>query len=277
MEYQYYDTELQAAFMLPAGVTTGWRGIGYVMSAMTPDAESLPTPGQCQNFDTTHGWPIGVGTPHTDLDVGASIDIVGPNGAGTMTTTSIAKQAAGIDGIGRPHDIFYQSNGGNAADVEVGNAAYTVSFAGNGTDIGATTFQDGIFMPADYAVSSPGLEDNGPLVAGTDFTVAWTPGNNTNLAAGDDVAELIWLIDVMGHPTHLCVTSHDAGTFTIPGATIAEYQADAAARGLPTAKVVLARQAIVHHFVKLPLNDTANKRRFDMIGIMCWLQLMDVQ
>jgi hypothetical protein len=84
---------------------------------------------------------------------------------------------------------------------------------------------------------------------------------------------------VTGSPTHMCVAPVGAGAFTIPAATIAEYKAVAAARGQPTTKAVMLRNAIAHQVVRLPLTTGAatNRRRIDMISLECWVQVMDVQ
>lgn len=77
----------------------------------------------------------------------------------------------------------------------------------------------------------------------------------------------------------MCVVPASAGAFTIPGAAITEYKAAAAARGQPTNKLIMLRNAIAHQVVPLPLVTGAatNKRRIDMISLECWAQLMDVQ
>src|SRR5689334_3459118 len=54
-EYIYVDTELAAAFKLPTGVTTINRVMAYFMNSQTPEANPLPTPGKCFNFDANKG------------------------------------------------------------------------------------------------------------------------------------------------------------------------------------------------------------------------------
>jgi hypothetical protein len=274
-EYIYFDTELQAAFGLPAGVTTVNRVMAYFMNDQTPQANPLPTPGQCNNLVTTKGWPEYVGTPHTDLDVG-TLTITGKNTAGADVTISVDKQPTGNDAIGRPHSVFYQVIKPNAADWLKFDSPYAVKFGGSAA-VPATTFEGGLFLAAKYDVSSPSLEDNGPLIANTDFTVHWTPSTSANLPAGDDVNGLTWLVDVTGAPTHVCPAAMSAGQMTIPGKTIAEYQAIAKARGLPFNKMILLRNGVVHQLRRLPNNSATNKRRIDMLTLVCWAQLMDVQ
>jgi hypothetical protein len=141
-----------------------------------------------------------------------------------------------------------------------------------------------IYLAADYpSVQNPGLENNGPLSATTDFAVAWTAGNSASqppssqLVAGV-VLGVTWLLDVTGTPTHMCLVPAAASGFTIPKATIAEYKTAAAARGWPTNQVIMLRSAIAHQVVRLPLTaGTTNKRRIDMVSLESWLQLMDVQ
>ncbi|HEU0037023.1 MAG TPA: hypothetical protein VFQ53_40710 [Kofleriaceae bacterium] len=273
-EFIYLDTDLQMAFGLPAGVTTINRVMAYFMNHQTPETSVLPQPLVCNNLEATKGWPLFVGSPHEDLDVG-TLTITGTNSAGAPVSLDIAKQPAGTDAIGRPHDLYYQAINPPAEDFVGFDRSYTVSFGGS-ADIPATTFQDIILMSAAFTVTNPGLEDNGPLVAGTDFPVSWTPGDTTTLPPGDEVLGVVWLVDATGKPTHMCPTSHQAGTFTIPGSSITEFRSIATARGVTPDKMILLRNAIVHHPVRLPNGDPNNKRRVDMLSVNCWAQLMDV-
>jgi hypothetical protein len=279
-EYIYFDTELQAAFKLPAGVTTVNRVMAYFMDSQTPNLNPLPTPGQCNNLVTTKGWPQTVGNPHVDLDVG-SLTITGKNKAGTAVTIDVPKQPAGTDSIGRPHDTYYQIISPDAPKFLAPDSFYTVNFGGAGA-IKPTTLPDALFLAADFTVTSPELEDNGPLIAGTDFPVKWNPAVSTNKPpanqmVGGDVLGVTWLVDVTGAPTHICPTAHSDGHFTIPGSAITEYKAAAASRGQITNKVILLRNAIVHQLVQLPNGEANNVRRVDMLTLVCWAQLMDVQ
>lgn len=274
-EYIYFDTELAAAFQLPAGVTTANRVMAYFMNSHMPDNTPLPASDVCTDLVTTKGWPMYVSPTHEDLDVGA-VTITGKNTAGADVTIAVPKKPMGTDNIGRPHNTFYEIVSPDGAKFLKHNSSYTVNFGGAGT-IPATSFPDGLFLSEAFTVSSPGLEDNGPMVAGTDFPVQWTPATSSNLPAGSDVQGVTWLVDAAGSPTHICPTTNAAGKFTIPGKAITEYKAIAQARGLPTTKVILLRNAIVHHLRRLPNGDDANKRRIDMLTVNCWAQLMDVQ
>jgi hypothetical protein len=281
-EHITFDTELQAAFQLPAGVTTATRVMAYFMSAQTPESNPLPMPGICNNLAATKGWPLNVGTPHTDVDVG-TLTISGKNAAGTAVSFDVPKQPKGVDQIGRPHDIFYQVVTPDAPTLLKPDSFYDVKFGGSAT-VPATTFPQAIYLAADYpSVQNPDMENNGPLKATVDFPVAWTAGNSANqppaaqLVAGA-VLGVTWLLDMTGSPTHMCVVPATAGAFTIPAATIAEFKVAAAARLQPTNKLIMLRNAIAHQLVTLPLTATATaKRRIDMISLECWAQLMDVQ
>src|SRR2546430_17372368 len=54
-EYIYFDTELQTALGLPAGVTTANRVMAFFDDKMTPEDNPLPTAGQCNNLIATKG------------------------------------------------------------------------------------------------------------------------------------------------------------------------------------------------------------------------------
>jgi hypothetical protein len=274
-EFIYFDTELQAAFGLPTGVTTLNRIMAYFMDAQTPSSNPLPTAGVCNNLEATKGWPLHVGTPHTDLDVG-TVTITGDNSSGDPVSIPVPIQAAGTDSIGRMHDTFYQALNPGAEAFVGFDRAYTVTLGGSAT-VEPTTFTDAIFISGAFDVRSPDLEDNGPLVAGTDVSVSWNFASSTNLPEGDEVLGVVWLVDTNGKPTHMCPTLHAAGTFTIPGSAITEYKAIAMARGTTPTKAILLRNAIVHRIVRLPNGETTNIRRIDMLGVNCWAQLVDVQ
>jgi hypothetical protein len=286
-EHVTFDTELQKVFNLPTGVTTATRVMAYFMSAQTPDSNPLPMPNLCNNLETTKGWPLHVGSPRIELDVGA-LTIIGKNAAGNPVSFDVprAPSALHVDQFGRPHDIFYQVVTPDAPTLLKPDSFYDVKFGGSAT-VPATTFQQAIYLAADYvSVQNPAMEDNGPLKTGVDFPVAWTAGNSTNkppaaeLIAGT-VLGVTWLLDMTGSPTHMCIVPATVQAFTIPGATITEYQAVAAARGQPTNKAIMLRNAIAHQVVTLPLipgpGTATNRRRIDLLGLESWAQLMDVQ
>jgi hypothetical protein len=279
-EYIYFDTELQAAFKLPAGTTTVNRVMAYFMNAQTPQSNPLPTAGTCNNLVATKGWPEWVAATHTDLDVG-TLSMTGKNMAGADVTIDVPKMPKGTDAIGRAHDIFYQVINPGAAAYLQPNSSYTIKMGGAGS-VPATTITNGLFLANDFQVNSPTLEENGPLVAGTDYTVHWTPATSSNLPptteeVGGGVLGVTWLVDTTGAPTHVCPADHASGQFKIPGAAITEYKAIATSRGLPANKMILLRNAVVHRLTVLPNGDAANKRRVDMLTLLCWAQLVDVQ
>jgi hypothetical protein len=279
-EYIYFDTQLQGIFKLPPGVTTVNRVMAYFMDAQTPQANLFPTAGQCNNLETTKGWPEFVGTPHTDLDVGA-LTITGKNTAGTAVTIPVPKGTTATDQIGRKHDIFYQTVQPDAAAFLKPDSSYTVNFGGAGT-IKPTVLPDALFLATDFTVKNPDLENDGPLKAGTDFPVEWNPATSANRPpagqlVGGDVLGVTWLVDTNGAPTHMCPVAHAQGHFTIPGSAITEYKAAAVARGTDPTHAILLRNAVVHQLVKLPNGESNNVRRVDMLTLYCWAQLMDVQ
>jgi len=278
-EYIYFDTELQAAFGLPTGVTTANRVMAYFMNAQTPQSNPLPTPGTCVNLEATKGWPLWVGTPHTDLDVG-TLDFVGKNTAGMDVTINAPKKAAGTDAIGRTHDTYYQIVNPDAAKFVKPDSYYNVKMGGAG-NIPATTFEKGIYIANTFTVTSPDVEGNGPLSSTAANTVKWTPAaTNANLPpagemVGGGILGVTWLVDTNGSPTHICVANEADGMFTIPATAVTEYKQVATARGAVPSKVILLRNAIVHRLAQLPNGEAANKRRIDMLSVMCWAQLMD--
>jgi hypothetical protein len=267
LEYMYLDSELQAFFKLPAGITTLNRVTAFFENAQTPEDNPFPMPGQCNDLVATKGWPGYVGSPHTDLDIG-SLTLTGKNAAGTDVSIPIEKKMGGTDNFGRPHDIFYQATNPIADMTLKPDSSYAVKLGGS---------------PASSTVQVPattldnGHEDNGPLVAGTDFTVHWMPVTSTNLPPGDEEQVITWLVGTNGAPTHMCPAKLSDGMFTIPGAAIAQYKTYQVAQNLPPTKMILLRNGVVHQIRRLPNGSTTNKRRIDMVTLNCWAQLMDVQ
>ncbi|HVZ24041.1 MAG TPA: hypothetical protein VG871_23365 [Vicinamibacterales bacterium] len=279
-EYIYLDSNLQKAFGLPAGVTTVQRTMAYFSNGMTPEDNALPEPGQCNNLDATKGWPLFIGSGEQDLDVG-TLTIAGANKAGSDVTITVPQMMNAKDQIGRMHNTFYQVVNPVADNFLKPDSAYTVSFGGAGS-VKATDFTDGLYLPGDFQVSDPPFENAPALVGGTDYTVHWTPGTST-LPTGPDYAShgggvigLTWLADVTGSPTHMCPANHSDGMFTITGSTINEYKQVAQARGTDPTHALLLRQAVVHILNRLPNGDSKNKRRVDMLAIVCWVQLVAV-
>jgi hypothetical protein len=282
VEHITLDTELRTALGLSVGQTV-MRVTAYFMSAQTPDSNPLPIPGTCTNLETTKGWPLHVGTPHTDVDVG-TLTVVGKNTAGQDVSFGVPRLPMGSDQIGRAHDIFYQLVWVNAAALLQPDSSYDVKFGGSAT-VPATTFTDAIYLASGYSepLQPPIIDSNGPLVAGTDFLVKWTAGTSANRPPADrlvfgDVLGVVWLLDVNDSPTHMCVVPDSTNQLTIPGSTIAEYKLAAMARGRDMQHVILRRSAMAHQVVSLPLTAAPDaRRRIDMISLKSYAQWMDVQ
>jgi hypothetical protein len=182
------------------------------------------------------------------------------------------------DVMGRPHDIFYQSILLDAPQHQKPNSVYTVELGGT-AELAPTVLEGAIVLPNRFTVND--LEDDGPLIAGEDFVVEWTPAATTGFPSDDpgvvggDVLGVTWLADTTSSvPTHMCVALHSSGTFTIPGETIEEYRAIATARGTNPDQVIMLRNALVHRMEPLQLD--SNPRRIDMLGLVTYAQLMTV-
>ena len=59
----------------------------FFLADQTPQDNPLPTAGQCNNLVATKGWPIFIGTPHIELDVG-TLALTGMNTAGAAITVN---------------------------------------------------------------------------------------------------------------------------------------------------------------------------------------------
>jgi hypothetical protein len=275
LEQIHFDTELQSPpFSFPP---TEGRVIAYFMNRHTPGINPLPIPGQCNNLEATKGWPLYVvptSADREDLDIGA-LTIIGKNNADASVMIDVPKLPPGRDQLGRPHDVYYQVTKPIAAAFLKSDSTYTVKLGGAGI-VPPTTFDNALVLTTDFMVTMPMIDGDGPLIPGQELTVKWLPATSSNLPPNTDLLGVVWLLDTMGAPTHLCPIPHSAGQFTITGAAITEYKTLAATRGLPTNKVILMRSALVHKLFPLPNGDPRNPRRIDMLGMMSWAQLMNV-
>jgi hypothetical protein len=277
-EYIYFDTQLQDVLLPNTDFETATRVMAYFLESHPESV--LPMAGQCNNLETTDGWPLYVAPDAVEIDVG-TVTITGVNTLDEPSTIPVPIQPAGTDQIGRPHDIFYQAVIPDAAEQQKPNSSYTVELGGAG-DVVPTVMEDAIVLAGDFTVNDPDIEDDGPLVSGTDFPVAWTPGTTTGFPSDDldvvggEVLGVVWLVDVTGKPTHMCPVLHSSGAFTIPGSAIEEYRAVATARGVSPDSMILLRNAIIHRLEELPNGDDP-PRRIDMLSVLCWAQLMNVE
>src|SRR5689334_16687536 len=96
LEHLTLDSELQQLQGLPAGVTSISRLMAYFMNSQTPELNPLPEVGICNNLVARQAWPLYVGTPHEDLDIGA-LTISGKNAAGVDMTIAIPRLEKGTD------------------------------------------------------------------------------------------------------------------------------------------------------------------------------------
>src|SRR5690349_13608635 len=104
-EYITYDSQLQATFGLPSGVTTQSRLTAFFLSDQIPEVNPLPTAGACNNLFATKGWPTFIGTPRTELDVGR-LTVSGMNSASAPTTLVPTELMNSIDDWGRAQDVY---------------------------------------------------------------------------------------------------------------------------------------------------------------------------
>ena len=270
VEYLTVDSDLQTMY----GASTLARVIAVFVDDQTPQRSTLPTPGQCENLVAQMGWPTYSGTPRTQLDVG-DLTIQGPTSSGTIATTSILELTNSTDVLGRVQDVYYQLVRPDAAALLEADAPYDVTLSGTAT-IPGTTLDQPVYVPAMFQVSSPDLEDNGPLVAGTDYAVHWTPTASAGVPPNDLVLGLVWLLDTSGAPLFLCLADRSSGSFTIPGQVIADYKQLAQSRGLPSDQVILRRDAAARGVTWLPNGEPTNCRSLDLLGATSFEQLMNV-
>jgi hypothetical protein len=212
------------------------------------------------------------------------MSISGKNTAGNPVTWDVPQMRNGTDDLGRAQDIWYQTVVPNAGDFLAPDSSYTVSITGNGGSVPATTFdvaapsdnKAGLYFAGGITVSAPDLNDNGPLVGGTDYTVHWTPPVNTNMPANDFPMVTIWLIASNGVAVEMCPVPADQGQFTIPGATINDFKTVSTAIGADPTHALLLRNSLVGQVARLPDSAAGTPRRIDMSTVNCWAQLVGV-
>jgi hypothetical protein len=136
---------------------------------------------------------------------------------------------------------------------------YDVIFTGS-PDMRAQIFDDVIFVPADFALLTPGVAPF-PIPAATAQTFTWNVVPSSE-PMGYEVQSLVAFTGPNG-PAVLCVEKND-GSITVPAAMIDVARAKYPAGG------TLARQTLTHVVRELVDANGPTGKRIDFLGIWCY-------
>jgi hypothetical protein len=306
-EYINVDSDLQAAFGLPAGATTIMRNMAYFVSSQTPELNALPVnlapeDDGCANLYETKGWPLGPpnginGEPRTEVDVG-NLVFTGKNTAGDDVENVVEKATAEthtapypfpLDSWGRTHDVYYEFIPPNADQFQAADSLYTITMTGS-ADYPETTYENIAYMPGAVQFTTPDLEDDDIGLNTTDtVTVEWEapvqPNQNVPDASklvGGALLTAVVLGDTTGAPVMFCVVPAAQGSFDITGRTVQRFRDSVSASGGDPDHAILLRNNIAHTLGWFNNGDGTkpydpnDQRRVDILSVWCGAQVVNV-
>ena len=214
----------------------------------------------CTDTTDRSKWPFAMSTDRVYADPGEVLITGGPN---TLTVPTRAVELK--DPYGRVHPAnkaqfhFGGSGGTDGPTYLTEKTAYDVTFTGS-ADLPAQVFQDVMWMPADFALVSPGVEPNA-LVQNTPQTYTWTTPANGQ-PTGVEIQSLVAYTGANG-PAVVCVEPND-GSITVPANLV-----DVARTAYPTGGT-LARQTLTHVVRELVDENGPTGRRIDFVAVWCY-------
>ena len=217
----------------------------------------------CNDMTAKDKWPMATNpiAERTYLDPG---QVIVSGGAQPLQIQRNPMMAA--DPFGRTHPanewFFHNFNrmGEDGSTYLPEKTKLDVTFTGS-DDMPAQIFDDVIYMPADFAVTEPGMVATVNIDASQDLTMTFTTPPDSP-PPGYEVDSLI-AITGPGGPAFLCVEPND-GSITIPAAML-----QAAKTKFPTGGS-LARQTLTHVVRELEDKDGPTGKRIDFIGVWCY-------
>lgn len=283
-EYINYGDTLAEAAGLPDGVRTVYRGMAHFLNAMTPNAMTLPPADVCTNVVTDSTiWVGNLGTGREYIDVG-EVQLRGINDDGQEATVTLGRAVDGApaswprDNLGLDHGedgIYYEHIELVAGQFLSAGSLGDLILTGS-ADYPPTTYEDAVYVPENYELLNPRLNDPFTMTAGQDFTVGWEEVAQPNAPEGYALFELVALVNpATGRPIHLCPSFADEanGEFTIPGEIITDYRETVEALGDNPDQVILLRNTNTHSLVRLENGESDNRRRIDVVSVWCSIQL----
>lgn len=291
-EYITLDDDLLAQLRqnpdFPKDATTILRVMSHFVRSQEPEANALPPVGDCVNLYESHGWPLGYldlgGQKREYVDVG-SLSLTGKNAAKKDVTIDIPVSKNPVDNWSRGHEHFYEFIPPFAENFVLPDSQFTVEMGGS-DEYPAATYENLAYMPGDFEITNPGLNDDDIGLSTTaDATVEWEVVDHPNLPEGVLLLTVVVLADPnTGSPVLFCPTLTSAGQFPITGEHIQSYRQAVEARA---GKKGTAEQAIllrnhVAHTLGWFRNgdgelqyDPDDPRRIDMLSLQCKAQIVN--
>jgi len=215
----------------------------------------------CTDSSLKDKWPMATNPPaeRTYMDPGQLIISGGP------MNLSVSRGVAAKDPLDRahpPNQWFFHFQGGTGTDgptFMTEKTKYDVIFTGS-PKMRAQVFDDVIYVPADFAMTAPGVAPV-PIPAGTAATFTWTTPPN-NEPPDYIVLSLVAFTGANG-PAVICVEPND-GSLTVPAAMVDIVRAKYPAGG------TLARQTLTHVVREMVDVNGPTGKRIDFVGVWCY-------
>jgi hypothetical protein len=223
----------------------------------------------CTDTTTDKNWPTAASpmTERTYLDPGKVIIAGGPQ---VLSVPRLPLMAP--DAVGRIHpagNFFLHFNGPTGVDAPTYMPEKTkldVILTGS-NNMPGQVFRDVLYMPADFALTSPGPA-NLEIPAATPQTFTWTtPANNE--PQGYEVGSVVAFTTQADGPAVICAEKND-GSITVPANMIDVVRAKFPNGGF------LSRQTLTHVVRELVDNNGPTGKRIDFIASFCYLTTFSV-
>jgi hypothetical protein len=281
-----------------SGTGTGTRVTGFLWKdAGTTDYHPYINLNGCNNTALVGGdrekWPFKLEADRQYADAGSIVIsnpaatspsfVVNRSGGGCPTTalcdlTDPNMAVAPVrDPFGRVHQQnkwFFKSPGTGAAPANDGallppKTKLDVTFTGS-ADIPAQTFEDVIYIPADFTVNDQaGTLDPAPYAA---FDLTLDTAVNVTFENSDDMEPTGYRMDSLvaftgpNGPAVVCIEPKD-GSVTVP-ANMVNVARNAYSGAAPSG--TLARQTLTHVVRELQDNNGWTGRRIDFVSVWCY-------
>jgi hypothetical protein len=226
----------------------------------------------CTDTTAKMHWPLATNpiAERNYLDPGGITVLGGPMPYVIPRATAMAN-----DPFGRSHPANeWFRDPATAVDMDganflTGHTRYDVVFSGSAEIGPAQVFDDVLYMPADFAITTPGL--TAYALTAADHTFGWDVQTQTPPTAEDPDYRVFSLVGFTGAngPAVVCIEPND-GSITVPAA-----MATVARTAYPSGGT-MARQTLSHITKELVVNGTKTGRRIDFIAVWCYASAFTV-
>lgn len=255
--------EVRFEYVRLANGNASARVIAFLKGDDDVDFHDYPAlDGSCTLMIDDTKWPTTDPMNADYLDVGT---LTVTNGTQSLT---VPKATIDSDPLQRTHGAgnwYYKPAGDDDAAMYITEKnAYDVVFGGSAT-FPATTFEDAIYIPADFDITDPGpAETTINLEADTALDVNWNVVDSMAPTWSTPAWVIVGFIDADDGAVAVCVETSNDGNITVPAAMVNMIRTAGSSGG------TMIRQVLHHNVKELEGPGVVGRRRIDMIGVWCW-------